>query len=452
MPKNRCLQGIWASPWVFIFAAAGSAVGLGNLWKFPYMMGENGGGAFLFVYIICLLLVGLPVLIAEVALGRTVRSNPIDTVNDLSERRIIAKGWVGLPWLAGVVGFLVFSFYSVIAGWCVSYFRRAITGEFNDITLPKSQFIFDEMLAKPEEMAIWNSVFLVMVILAVGQSVTRGLAKLVKFLLPALIILLVTLSFYSLQVGDVAQTLEFLFGWKWSDITFDVVLAAVGHAFFSLSIGMGAMFAYGAYMSKHMSIARACSIVVGLDLLVALLAGLIIFPLVFAYDLDVASGPSLTFVSLPIVFGAIQGGQVLGGLFFTLMIIAALTSAISMLELFIAWLHERFSMNRFKAAILSVNAAWFIGLAVILSFNDWSNYVVMGLTFFELLDSLTSLVLLPISAIVLTVLVAWFIPQTMWEKELITRNPKHFSWWYVTLKYISLPAMLLIAVTGWLGA
>jgi len=452
MPKNRCLQGIWASPWVFIFAAAGSAVGLGNLWKFPYMMGENGGGAFLFVYILCLLLVGLPVLIAEVALGRTVRSNPIDTVNDLSERHIVAKAWVGLPWLAGAVGFLVFSFYSVIAGWCVSYFRRAITGEFNDITLPKSQFIFDEMLAKPEEMAIWNSVFLVLVILAVGQSVTRGLAKLVKFLLPVLVILLITLSFYSLQVGDVPQTMDFLFGWKWSDITFDVVLAAVGHAFFSLSVGMGAMFAYGAYMSKHMSIARACSIVVGLDLLVALLAGLIIFPLVFSYELNVASGPSLTFVSLPIVFGAIQGGQLLGGLFFTLMIIAALTSAISMLELFIAWLHERFSMDRFKAATLSVTAAWFLGLAVILSFNDWSHYTLMDMNLFELLDALTSLVLLPVSAILLTVLVAWFIPQNMWEKELITRNAKHFAWWYVTLKYISLPAMLLIAVTGWLGA
>lgn len=451
MPENRCLQGIWSSPWIFIFAATGSAVGLGNLWKFPYMVGENGGGAFLLVYLLSLVLVGLPVLIAEVALGRTVRSNPIDTITDLNQRHLIARGWAVVPWLAGLSGFLILCFYSVIAGWCIAYLKRALNGDFAGINQYRSSFMFDQLLASPMEMALWHTVFLILVVLAVGQSVTRGLAHIVRLLLPVLILLLLGLALYSVSVGDLSRTLLFLFDWKWSDVTADVVLAAIGHAFFSLSIGMGAMFAYGAYMSKHMSIARACSIVVGLDTVVAILAGLIIFPLVFSADIDVQSGPSLTFVSLPIIFGSTQAGAGIGGLFFVLMVIAALTSAISMLELFVAWLHEHFYIGRFKAASLLGALVWFAGIATLLSFNDWQENRIFGLTLFDFLDALTSQVLLPVGALLLAVLVAWFAPQSFLQKELITRNPQHFIWWYRTLKFVSIPAIVIIAVTGWVG-
>lgn len=452
MPESRCLQGIWSSPWIFIFAASGSAVGLGNIWKFPYMLGQNGGGAFLLVYCLCLLLVGLPVLIAEVALGRTVRSNPIDTINDLSERRIIHSSWSILPWLAGIVGFLILSFYSVIAGWSIAYLERSVTGKFTGITQQGASNMFDQLLASPGEMLLWHSIFMLLVILTVGQSVTRGLAALVRLLLPTLVITLCVLALFSLMTGDTKEALTFLFMPSWGDITLDVVLAAVGHALFSLSVGMGAMFAYGAYMSKRMSIARACSFVVGVDLLVALLAGLVIFPLVFSFNIDVESGPRLTFVSLPIIFGGLPAGQVIGGVFFLLLVIAALTSAISMLELFVAWLHEKFSISRLKAAMFFGGSAWFVGIAVLLSFNHWDSKIVFGLNFFELLDELTSLILLPVVAILTAVLVAWFIPKSMLQNEMITLKAKHFLWWFNTLKYISIPAIAVITIAGWIGA
>jgi len=452
MPESRCLQGIWSSPWIFIFAASGSAVGLGNIWKFPYVLGENGGGAFLVVYCLCLLLVGLPVLIAEVALGRTVRSNPIDTVNDLSERRIVHPAWVLVPWLAGITGFLILTFYSVIAGWSIAYLDRAVTGEFNNITQVGASSMFNELLATPSEMLLWHSVFMGLVVLTVGQSVTRGLSAVVRLLLPMLVVTLVLLACYSMMIGNMSEALNFMFRWSWQNITFDVVLAAVGLALFSLSVGMGAMFAYGAYMSKRMSIARACSIVVGVDLLVALLAGLVIFPLVFSFDIDVQAGPSLTFVSLPIIFGNLLGGQFFAGVFFVLLVVAALTSAISMLELFVAWLHEKFYIARLKAALLMGLAVWFVGIAVLLSLNHWDSKLMYGLNLFELLDKFTSLILLPVGAILLSVLVAWFIPRSMLQNEMIAKQTNHFQWWYKTLKYISIPAMIVITLAGWIGA
>ena len=452
MPESRCLQGIWSSPWIFIFAASGSAVGLGNIWKFPYVLGQNGGGAFLLVYCLCLLLVGLPVLMAEVALGRTVRSNPIDTVNDLSERRIVHPAWVFVPWLAGVTGFLILAFYSVIAGWALAYLERAVSGDFQGLDQVGASNMFNDLLNEPTEMLLWHSVFMVLVVITVGQSVTRGLSAVVRFLLPILVVTLGLLAAYSMTVGDMPATLRFMFHWAWQDITFDVVLAAVSLALFSLSVGMGAMFAYGAYINKRMSIARACSIVVGVDLLVALLAGLVIFPLVFVSQIDVEAGPSLTFVSLPIIFGNLLGGQFFASVFFILLVVAALTSAISMLELFVAWLHEKFYMARIKAAFLTGLAVWFIGIAVLLSFNHWDSKLIFDLNFFELLDAFTSLVLLPLGAILLSILVAWFIPHSMLQNEMITKQLSHFQWWYKTLKYISIPAMIVITIAGWMGA
>ncbi|MBD5769461.1 sodium-dependent transporter [Marinomonas colpomeniae] len=451
MPESRCLQGIWSSPWIFIFAASGSAVGLGNIWRFPYVLGQNGGGAFLLVYCLCLLLVGLPVLMAEVALGRTVRSNPIDTVNDLSERRIVHPAWVFVPWLAGVTGFLILAFYSVIAGWSLAYLQRAISGDFMGISQSGASDMFNALLATPSEMLLWHSMFMLLVVITVGQSVTRGLSAVVRFLLPVLVVSLGLLAIYSVSVGDMPATLQFMFQWAWKDITFDVVLAAVGMALFSLSVGMGAMFAYGAYINKRMSIARACSIVVGVDLLVALLAGLVIFPLVFASQIDVQAGPSLTFVSLPLIFGNLFGGQFFASVFFLLLVVAALTSAISMLELFVAWLHERFYIARLKAAFLMGIVVWFIGIAVLLSFNQWDISIAFGLNFFELLDKVTSLILLPVGAILLSILVAWFIPHSMLQNEMITKNVNHFQWWYKVLKYISIPAMVVITLAGWIG-
>lgn len=451
MPESRCLQGIWSSPWIFIFAAAGSAIGLGNIWKFPYMLGANGGGAFLAIYILCLLLVGLPMLMAEVALGRTVRSNPIDTVNDLAERHVVSKYWVVVPYLAGITGMLILTFYSVIAGWAFAYARRSITGALEGLNKAQSETLFQNFLNAPVEMLFWHTVFMGLVILVVGQSVTRGLSSVVRVLLPALIFLLVLLAIYALVMGETGQAIAFLTRWDWDQVTFDVALSAIGHALFSLGVGLGAMFSYGAYMSKRMSIAKACAIVVGLDLLVSVLAALIIFPLTFAFGIDAGAGPSLPFVTLPIIFDLLPAGQIIGLVFFVLLVLAALTSAISMMELFVSWLHERFYVGRLSAAFMLGGLVWFCGIAIVLSFNHWDSKILFDQNLFELVDNATSLIMLPVAAIALSILVAWVIPEPMLRNELIAKNPNHFQWWYTTLKYVSIPAALLITLAGWIG-
>ena len=451
MPESRCLQGIWSSPWIFIFAAAGSAIGLGNIWKFPYMLGGHGGGAFLLIYCLCLVVVGLPMLMAEVALGRTVRSNPVDTVNDLAERRVVSKYWVVVPYVAGLTGLLILSFYSVIAGWAFAYSRRAVTGTLEQLNTVQSEALFQSFLNSPVEMLLWHSVFMGLVVIVVGQSVTRGLSNVVRILLPTLIFVLLLLAAYALVVGASADAIGFMFRLDWEQVTFDVALSAIGHALFSLGVGLGAMFSYGAYMSKRMSIAKACTIVVGLDLLVSILAALIIFPLTFEFGINADSGPSLPFVTLPIIFDLLPAGQAIGLVFFALLALAALTSAISMMELFVSWMHERFYIGRLKSAFLIGIGVWFCGIAIVLSFNHWDTKLLFDLNLFELVDNLTSLILLPMAAVALSVLVAWVIPEPMLKNEMIAKNPKHFRWWYTTLKYVSIPAAVLITVAGWIG-
>ena len=451
MLESRCLQGIWSSPLIFIFAASGAAIGLGNIWKFPYMVGENGGGAFLFIYCLCMVLVGLPMLIAEVALGRTVRSNPIDTINDLADRKLIHKNWVAVPYLAGLAGALILTFYSVIAGWAFAYAQRSMTGKLENLNEQQAANLFESLLSSPVELLFWHTIFMALVILTVGQSVTRGLASVVKVLLPALILLLLSLCIFSLMTGDSERAIEFLTRWRWQDLSFDVALSAIGHALFSLGVGMGAMFAYGAYMNKRMSIVKACSIVAGLDLLVSILATLIIFPLVFQFQLDVESGPSLPFVSLPIIFSSLPAGQLVGTLFFGLLIVAALTSAIAMIELFISWLHERYSISRLKAASIIGGGIWLLGIPIALTFSHWDSKLLFGRNLFELIDDITSFVMLPIAAIALSVLVVWYVPTEMLKNEQITRNPSHYRWWYNVLKFVSIPVMVLLTLAGWIG-
>lgn len=451
MPESRCLQGIWSNPWIFIFAAAGSAIGLGNIWKFPYMLGANGGGAFLLIYCLCLVVVGLPMLMAEVALGRTVRSNPVDTVNDLAERHVVSKFWVAIPYLSGITALLILTYYSVIAGWAFAYSRRAVMGSLENLDTAKSEALFQAFLDAPVEMIFWHTIFMALVVLVVGQSVTRGLSSMVKLLLPALITMMVALAAYAMLMGNSADALHFMLRFDWEQVTFDVALSAIGHALFSLGVGLGAFFSYGAYMSKRMSIAKAGAIVVGLDLLVSILAALIIFPLTFEFGIDAQSGPSLTFVTLPIIFDLLPGGQVIGLVFFALLALAALTSAIAMMELFVSWLHERFYIGRLNAAFRLGLLVWFCGIAIVLSFNHWDAKILLDKNLFELVDGVTSFVMLPIAAVALSILVAWVLPEPMLKNEMIVKTPSHFGWWYTTLKYVSIPAAILITVAGWIG-
>jgi NSS family neurotransmitter:Na+ symporter len=330
------INGQWRNRWTFILAAAGSAVGLGNIWKFPYITGENGGGAFVLVYLACIALIGIPIMIAEVMLGRRGRMSPINAMLYLSRESGVSHWWSGIGWSGVLAGILILSFYSVVAGWALHYFILAAGGEFHQIDAETSGGLFGELLASIGTLTIWHTLFLLMTLGIVAAGVVKGLGVAVRYLMPLLFLLMVVLVLYSASVGDFSRAFHFLFDFNSGALKWDGVLAALGHAFFTLSLGMGAIMAYGAYLPKTsgeggqpISLGKTVLIIAFLDTLVALMAGLVIFPIVFANaSLEPSAGPGLLFVSLPIAFGGMAAGSFFAAVFFFLVFISALSSAI----------------------------------------------------------------------------------------------------------------------------
>ena len=329
---NTSIHGEWSSRLAFILAAAGSAVGLGNIWKFPYMAGENGGGAFVLIYLICIVLLGLPIMMAEVMLGRRGRQSPINTMKLLSEQENTNKAWGLLGWCGVAAGVLILSYYSVIAGWSLSYVLESVSGSLNGITETQAGALFNNLIASPITLIFWHTLFMVMTMIIVSRGVSNGLEVAVKYLMPALAILILVLIGYSISQGNFMLGVEFMFTLDFSKINQEVLLDAMGQAFFTLSLGMGAIMIYGSYLSQHASIARTSFAVALADTSVAILAGLAIFPIVFANQLEAAQGPGLIFNTLPLAFGQMSGGMFFGTLFFVLLVFAAWTSSISLIE------------------------------------------------------------------------------------------------------------------------
>ncbi|MGD2056519.1 MAG: sodium-dependent transporter, partial [Gammaproteobacteria bacterium] len=317
------IHGQWSSRLAFILAATGSAVGLGNIWKFPYIAGENGGGAFVLIYLVCIAVIGIPIMMAEVMIGRRGRQSPINTMRTLAAEEHASPHWQWLGWAGMLGGFLILSFYSVIAGWALAYVFRAGSGVFTGLTADGVQSIFTNLVSEPERLLAWHTIFMVMTMLVVARGVSHGLERAVRLLMPALFVLLVVLVGYAWNSGAFEQGLEFLFRPDFSSITANGVLIAMGHAFFTLSLGMGAIMVYGSYLPDNASIAKTSIAVSLMDTLVALLAGMAIFPIVFANGLEPDSGPGLIFQTLPIAFGHMEGGAFFGMLFFILLVFAA---------------------------------------------------------------------------------------------------------------------------------
>ncbi len=330
----------WSTRFAFILAAAGSAVGLGNIWKFPYITGEYGGGAFVLVYLACIALIGVPVMMAEILLGRQGRQSPIRTMHSLAQAQGASSGWQIIGWMGVVAGFLILSFYSVIAGWAFAYIPEALSGNLNGLDKATAGALFGNLTASPWTLLFWHTLFMLLTALVVLRGVQAGLERLVRILMPALVGLLILLVGYAMASGRFLQGLDYLFNVNLQAVfytcqagvctfTAEPLLVALGHAFFTLSLGMGAIMVYGAYMPPQASIASSALLVAAADTVIALLAGLAIFPLVFANDLTPGAGPGLVFVTLPIAFGSMPAGQWFGSLFFILLLIAAWSSAIS---------------------------------------------------------------------------------------------------------------------------
>lgn len=446
MSRLKLSTTSWTTQTAFIMAATGSAVGLGNLWKFPYITGENGGGAFVLVYLLCVLFIGLPVLIAEITLGRRGGANPPQALSNLAKESKASKWW----WLLGLngllAGCLILSFYTVIAGWGVAYFFESLSGDFINISAKSVSTHFSSLIANPWQLAFWHTVAMIITVYIVSKGVKGGLEKAVNIMMPGLFIILLILLGYAASTAAFAESFHFLFYPDFSKLTWQGVLVAMGHAFFTLSVGMGTMMVYGSYLSKEYSIPRAGLWIALIDTLVALIAGLVIFSVVFENHLHAGSGPGLLFQTLPVAFGKMSGGWFFGTLFFALVVLAALSSAISLIEPAVSWLEQNWGIKRLKATVILGLLTWILGLGTVLSFNEWKGIHFLGdRTLFDSLDFLTTNIMLPLGGLLMAIFVAWIMTQQQRDDELEMLSPwKDF--YRNVLKFITPTAILIVFI------
>lgn len=444
MTRRTSIHGQWSSRLAFILAATGSAVGLGNIWKFPYIAGENGGGAFVLVYLACIAAIGIPIMMAEVMLGRRGRQSPINTMRVLATEAGASRLWQLLGWAGVLAGVLILSYYSVIAGWAIAYIFRTAAGTFQAATADSVQVVFSNLTGDPERLLAWHTIFLVLTTVVVARGVRGGLEKAVRYLMPALFLLLLLLVGYALNSGSFSEGLRFLFAADFGKISANGVLIAMGHAFFTLSLGMGAIMVYGSYLPQHASIAKTSIIIALLDTLVALLAGMAIFPIVFANGLEPGVGPGLIFQTLPLAFGNMPGGALFGTMFFLLLFFAAWTSGISLIEPAVAWLVENKGMSRVRASILASGVTWIVGLATVFSFNIWSEVkplssfkIFRDSTLFDLLDYLTANIMLPLGGLFIALFAAWVMLRSDTVEELGIGDSAGYRTWRFLVCYVT---------------
>ena len=445
-------RGLWSSRLAFILAATGSAVGLGNIWKFPYVTGQNGGGAFVLVYLVCIAVIGIPIMMAEVFIGRNGRHNPITSLRLVAERNLAAPAWRVSAIIGMIAAFVILSFYSVIGGWAASYIGHAALGDFAGGTNESIGELFGGLLASPGQLLAWHTVFMVLVVLVVSRGLKGGLERAATLLMPALFILLLVILGYATTTGHFMEAVAFLFEPDFSALTINGVLIALGHAFFTLSLGMAIMMAYGSYLGRDVSIGRTAISVAVMDTLVALLAGLAIFPVEFANGLEAGSGPGLIFQTLPLAFGNMPFGALFGALFFILLLFAAWTSGISLLEPVVEWAEENTSLGRAGSAIVVGFLCWALGIASILSLNVWSDVTPLamferfeGKTIFDLLDFFTANVMLPLSGLLTALFVGWCVARESLQRDLPLQGPA-FGLWYGLIRFVTPLAVLVVFV------
>ncbi|MFL0801380.1 MAG: sodium-dependent transporter [Agarilytica sp.] len=448
--SKQHMHGVWSSRWTFILAATGSAVGLGNIWKFPYITGENGGGAFVLIYLLCIAVIGIPIMVAEVLIGRRGRMSPINSMKFVTEEANLHGGWTAIGWCGVVAGLLIMAFYSVVAGWALHYVFAIASGTFSGVSGEQAENFFGGLLGNNTALLGWHTVFTVITVGVVTAGVTRGLAMVARVLMPMLFAMLVLLLIYGAVQGEFAQALKFMFSFKVDQLTGKGVLIAMGHAFFTLSLGMGAIMAYGAYMPAHANVGKTVVTVGLLDTFIALVAGMCIFPIVFSNGMAAGSGPGLLFQSLPVAFGNMPGGTFFGTVFFVLIVIAAWSSAVSLIEPGVAWLVETGKFNRVTANLILGGTAWALGISCALSFNILSDFkpaLLLGKTPFDFLDFLTSQVMLPLGGLFIAIFVGWLMSKKVLATEMDAEGHPMLDIWLFVVRYVS--PVLVVIVFAW---
>ncbi len=453
---QRSNPATWSSRPAFLMATIGAAVGLGNLWRFPYIAGENGGGGFVLMYLGFVFLLGLPIVTAEILMGRRGGGSAIATMAKLIREENASPLWKTIGWISVMVPVVGLSYYAVVAAWALDYFGLSTVNAFDGFDGESAEAAFNGQIGAPIQQALLHGLFMAMTVAVVARGVNSGIERVSRLLMPALFFVIVLLVLYGLFRGDFRGALEFLFRPDFSSITGRSVLMALGQALFSLAIGVGTMITYAAYMPPSFSLHRsALTICVG-DTLVALLAGLAIFPIVFANGLDPAGGPGLIFVTLPIAFGNMPLGHLIGPLFFTLLIFAAYTTAIGMLEPMIAWLSERAGGGRVRLTLVTGALTWLLGLASVFSFSILAGFYPLeafGIrkTVFDLLDFGLANFLLPLNALLITLFAGWVLRRSVVRQEMGETSALWFAYWRFAVRYlapIALAAVLVDLLTG----
>lgn len=447
MSGNNSEREVFSSKLGVIAAAAGSAVGLGNIWRFPYVAGENGGGAFLLIYLAFILAIGLPVMLSELTIGRRAQLNAFGSFKKLAP----GKPWYLVGLMGIVAAFTILAFYSTIAGWTLEYLLQAIKNSFSGQSSDQLKQSFETFQSSALRPIIWQIVFMFLTGAIVFAGVKKGIEKYTKILMPLLVVLIIIMSIRAVTLPGAMAGLEFLFKPDFSKITWDVVLDALGQAAFSLSIGMGTLITYGSYIQKNNNLSKTALQVSIADTTIAILAGVMIFPAVFAFGIDPAEGFGLVFIVLPNIFEQMVGGYFFSILFFILLTIAALTSTVSVLEVVVAYFAEELKMSRKKATIIASIAITFIGLFATLSFGPLADLKLLDKTIFGWFDFLSANILLPLGAIFIVIFLGWFLGKDVVKDEISNKGElsvKLLGLFMIIIKFIAPIAITLVFLYG----
>lgn len=451
MSSSNSSHSQWSSKFGFLMAAVGSAVGLGSIWKFPYMTGDSGGSAFVILFIVCITLIGFPVLIMEWLIGRRGQQNPVGSFVKVAEENGLSRSWGVLGILGTLAAFMILSFYSVIGGWSLNYTLRTLMNDFHDMDGKATEAVFTNFLASPMEMVAYHTAFMILTALIVAGGVSGGIEKASKWMMPLLALIMVVIVGYNMVNMEFMKGFHFLFDFDASKVTGKVMIAALGHAFFCLSLGMGIMVSYGSYLGRDVNLFSTARTVVIWDIIFSLMAGLAIFPIMFSNGLDPKGGPGLVFVSLPIAFGNMNFGVIVGTLFFLLLTFAALTSSISILEPVSQFLENNTSMGRKMSTLVGAISTWAVGILASLAFNVLKDvHILPGMNIFDSLDYSTSKIILPLVGLGTVIFLGWKVNQKSIQDELGLLGGK-WKLWEITVKYIAPIGIIIVFIAQLIG-
>jgi NSS family neurotransmitter:Na+ symporter len=438
----------WSSRFGFLMASVGFAVGLGNIWRFPYVAGENGGAAFVLVYLVCAIGIGVPILMAELLVGRRGKMSPPRSMRIVAEAGQRSRHWQLVGGMGLLAAFTIEVVYAAIVGWVLWYLFKAVTTGFSGIDAAAAENDFASVLADPTGMMMWTLCGLLITGLIIYAGVQKGIEKAVTVLMPLLFLLLAFLAIYNIFAGGMSEAIAWLFTPDFSKITPKVFLAAIGQAFFSIGVAMGGMMTFGAYLPENISIPRSVLIIVLADTGVALLAGLVIFPAVFNNGLDPAAGAGLIFQTLPVAFANMPGGHLFSVLFFLLLSVAGITSMVGLIECVTAWMEDHHGFARHNSALAVVGSVAVLSVLSILSYNVLSDFNLMGRDLNGLLDYFSNQILLPVGGFLIATFVGWFVHKQVSREELAFGSPLLFDLWYFCIRFVVPPAVLVIFVMG----